>query len=42
MKAFGGDRTYGKCRVTRAGWGKKILVRLFVKSKKAGRRWGDV
>jgi hypothetical protein len=38
MKAFGSARTYSKCRVTRAGFGKKIRVALFVKSRKAGRK----
>ena len=41
MKAFGSKRTYAKCRVTRAGLGKKILVRLTVKTRKSGRRWAD-
>lgn len=38
MKAFGSVRAYHKCRVTRAGFGKKIRVAIFVKSRKAGRR----
>jgi hypothetical protein len=37
MKAFGSVRTYHKCRVTRAGFGKKIRVAIFVKNRKAGR-----
>lgn len=37
MKAFGLKRTYGDCRVIRAGWGRKIKVKLFVKSHKFGR-----
>ena len=38
MKAFGSTRTYDKCRVFRAGFGKKIAVRVFVKNRKLGRR----
>jgi hypothetical protein len=37
MKAFGFDRTYAKCRVVRAGFGKKIKVKIFVKTKKRDR-----
>jgi hypothetical protein len=37
MKAFGSVRTYHKCRVTCAGFGKKIRVAIFVKNRKAGR-----
>jgi hypothetical protein len=37
MKAFGSVRTYHKCRVTRAGDGKKIRVAIFVKNRKAER-----
>jgi hypothetical protein len=38
MKPFGSVRTYSKCRVTRAGFGKKIRVAIFVKSRKASRK----
>jgi hypothetical protein len=33
MKPFGFDRSYGKCRVLRAGNGKKIRVAVFVKKR---------
>ena len=38
MKPFGSVRTYHKCRVLRAGFGRKIAVQVFVKNRKAGRR----
>ena len=41
MRAYGDKRTYHGCRVRRAGWGRKILFRCGVKSRKLGRRWVD-
>lgn len=41
MKAFGSTRTYAKCRVTRAGFGKKIRVSIAVKNRKAYRQKGE-
>ena len=38
MKAYGAKRTYAKCRVIRAGFGRKIIVRLYVKNHKADRQ----
>lgn len=38
MKAFGSRRTYAKCRVIRAGFGRKIAVRLCVKNRKTDRQ----
>lgn len=38
MRAFGSRRTTGKCRVYRAGWGKKILFTVRVKNRKADRQ----
>lgn len=38
MKAFGSVRTYGKCRVLRAGFGRKIVVAIRVKNRKADRQ----
>jgi hypothetical protein len=38
MKAFGSVRTYSKCRVVRAGFGKKILVAITVKNRKRDRQ----
>lgn len=37
MKAFGFKRTMAKCRVYRAGNGKKIAFFIHVKNRKAGR-----
>ena len=37
MKPFGSKRTYAKCRVVQAGFGRKIKVRITVKSRKADR-----
>lgn len=38
MRAHGARRTYAKCRVIRAGFGKKIVVLLHVKNHKADRQ----
>jgi len=39
MKAFGSKRCYHDCRVYRAGFGKKILFTIGVKSRKSGRKF---
>lgn len=38
MKAYGSIRTYGKCSVLRAGNGRKIIVAIRVKNRKANRQ----
>jgi len=38
MKAFGFTRTHARCRVYRAGFGKKIAFSIHVKNHKRGRR----
>ena len=38
MRAFGSVRTYERCRVIRAGSGRKVTVKVYVKNRRRNRQ----